>query len=159
MKKFMLLPLVAAIALTACTNNSTSESATVSDANTSWQSEVQQTEMPASMTSTTYSAPQQTYSAPQQTYSAPQQVYSQPAASYGATETVGNCQVIRGADNAPVYSQMQKGCYTDSTYTVGKSDTVYLVSFLTGTSVSKIASLNNLSQPYQLRVGQSLRVR
>lgn len=157
----MLLPVVAAFALAACTNTETT-TADVSDANTAWQTDVQSTSMPASMTTPTYQQPtysQPTYSQPTYTAPQPQPVYSQPATSYGNAETVGNCQVVRDTNNTPIYSQMQKGCYTDSTYTVGKSDTVYLISFLTGTSVSQIASLNNLSQPYQLRVGQSLRVR
>ncbi|OOH89013.1 hypothetical protein BMT54_07645 [Pasteurellaceae bacterium 15-036681] len=100
------------------------------------------------------------YSTPQMTFTS-QQNYEQPANFIDNVnaESVNNCQVVRGPNNLPVYKQMQKGCHTDSTYTVGKRDTVYLVSFLTGASVNQIAALNNLRKPYQLRVGRVLQVR
>ena len=54
---------------------------------------------------------------------------------------------------------MTKGCYTDSTYTVGAQDTLYLISFLSGSSANQIAQLNGISTSTKLKVGQSLRVR
>ncbi|WP_373777222.1 LysM peptidoglycan-binding domain-containing protein [Glaesserella sp.] len=169
-KSFLLLPLVA-IVLAGCSNSSNDTAAAeVTDANSSWQTEVQQTEMPSSMAQPVYNNTQPTYNNTQPTYSAPQPTagttypatqqpnYNQ--SGYGQqTETVGGCQVVRDANNAPVYGQIQKGCYTGDSYTVGKGDTMFLVAYLTGSSVNNIAALNNMSEPYQLRVGQVLRVR
>lgn len=157
-KSFFVLPFVT-LALAACSNNSAEAPAAdvTSTAIPSWQSpEVQQTSMPSSMTQPSY--PQPTYQpAPQPM---PQPVYNAPQPSYQPTgEMVGNCNVVRDANGTPVYAQMQKGCYTGDTYTVGKSDTVFLVSFLAGKPVSEIARLNNLAQPYQLKMGQQLRLK
>ena len=147
-KSSFLLPLVAAFALVGCTSHNASEAdsgAVVENAvgstnmnNGGWQS--------GDITPTTTPAPS---AAP---VAAP--------TSYGAnTETVGNCQVVRNADGTPVYAQMTKGCYTDSTYTVGAQDTLYLISFLSGSSANQIAQLNGISTSTKLKVGQSLRVR
>lgn len=76
-----------------------------------------------------------------------------------AADVVGNCNVVRDALGAPVYAEITKGCYTDSSYTVGKSDTMYLISYLTGQTPAQIAALNNLSVDSKLHVGQVLRVR
>lgn len=76
-----------------------------------------------------------------------------------AADIVGNCNVVRDALGAPVYAEIAKGCYTDSSYTVGKSDTMYLISYLTGQTPAQIAALNNLSVDSKLHVGQVLRVR
>ena len=158
-KSSFLLPLVVAFALVGCTNNNTSESdtgAVVENAvgstnmnNGGWQSgDITPTAMPSSMN--------QPVSTP--TYGASAPVAA--PTSYGAnTETVGNCQVVRNADGTPVYAQMTKGCYTDSTYTVGAQDTLYLISFLSGSSANQIAQLNGISTSTKLKVGQSLRVR
>lgn len=92
-----------------------------------------------------------------------QPVYSQPTAAPSYSEqtaaNVGNCQVVRDASNAPIYAQIQKGCYTDATYRVNKGDTIFLIAYLTGNSVENLARLNNLVQPYPLKLGQTLRVK
>ncbi|QGM81609.1 LysM peptidoglycan-binding domain-containing protein [Otariodibacter oris] len=173
-KSFLLLPIVSMV-LVACTTNSSSESssAEVTDANIpAWQTEVQPTEMPSSMNQPVYTpqpysqnqtVPQPSYGYDQPSAPAPQQSYGNQTTtptnySYNQTESIGNCQVSRDANNAPIYSQITKGCYTGSTYTVGKSDTLFLISYLAGKTPNEIAILNNLTQPYQLRVGQVLRL-
>lgn len=169
-KSSFLLPLVAAFALVGCTNNNTSESdtgAVVENAvgstnmnNGGWQSgDITPTAMPSSMNQPV-STPTYGASAPVATTRAPSTAPVAAPTSYGVnTETVGNCQVVRNADSTPVYAQMTKGCYTDSTYTVGAQDTLYLISFLSGSSANQIAQLNGISTSTKLKVGQSLRVR
>lgn len=53
------------------------------------------------------------------------------------------------------------GCSSGSgdgtTYTVKRGDTLYRISRATGTSVSDLARLNNLSPPYTIEVGQRLK--
>ncbi|WGE52256.1 LysM peptidoglycan-binding domain-containing protein [Actinobacillus equuli] len=178
-KSLLLLPLMVSLALTACNSSSESE-ASVAEATGSsttsaiptWQSAetIQATDMPASMssapthtigqTSTTYNTTPTTYNtAPQAVpQSQPVAVQSQPT-SVAQSETIGNCQVVRDSMGTPVYAQMIKGCYTDSSYTVGKSDTMYLISYLTGQTPAQIAALNNISTTTKLQVGQVLRVR
>ncbi|WP_018650804.1 LysM peptidoglycan-binding domain-containing protein [Actinobacillus capsulatus] len=177
-KSLLLLPLMVSLGLTACNSSSESE-ASVAEAGSSttsaiptWQSSetIQATDMPASMssapthtigqTSTTYNTIPTTYNtAPQAvTQSQPVAVQPQPA-SVAQSETIGNCQVVRDSMGTPVYAQMIKGCYTDSSYTVGKRDTMYLISYLTGQTPTQIAALNNISTTTKLQVGQVLRVR
>ncbi len=169
-KSSFLLPLVAAFALVGCTSNNASEAdsgAVVENAvgstnmnNGGWQSgDITPTAMPSSM-SQPVSTPTYGASAPVTTTRAPSTAPVAAPTSYGAnTETVGNCQVVRNVDGTPVYAQMTKGCYTDSTYTVGAQDTLYLISFLSGSSANQIAQLNGISTSTKLKVGQSLRVR
>ena len=158
-KSFFLLPLVVAFTLAGCNSTTSSEVETASDAvntaNTSgaWQpADIQPTSMPSSMNQP---VSQPTYGAS----TTPSYNTSANSSYSNSTESVGNCQVIRDTSGTPVYAQMTKGCYTDSTYTVGAQDTLYLISFLSGTSPSQIASLNNMSTTTKLKVGQSLRVR
>lgn len=165
-KLFILLPLVA-LTLTACSSDNSSTESTMAEVTSvaapNWQSDIQSVPMPSTMTQPTYQpAPQPSYQPmPQPSYQ-PQPLptptnYDQ--GSYGQTESVGNCQVVRDANLTPIYAQIQKGCYTDSQYTVGKKDTVFLIAYLSGQSVADIARLNNLTQPYQLKPGQVLRLR
>ena len=158
-KSFFLLPLVVAFTLAGCNSTNSSEVETASDAvntaNTSgaWQpADIQPTSMPSSMNQP---VSQPTYGAS----TTPSYNTSANSSYSNSTESIGNCQVIRDTSGTPVYAQMTKGCYTDSTYTVGAHDTLYLISFLSGTSPSQIASLNNMSTTTKLKVGQSLRVR
>ncbi len=158
-KSFFLLPLVVAFTLAGCNSTNSSEVETASDAvntaNTSgaWQpADIQPTSMPSSMNQP---VSQPTYGAS----TTPSYNTSANSSYSNSTESIGNCQVIRDTSGTPVYAQMTKGCYTDSTYTVGAHDTLYLISFLSGTSPSQIASLNNISTTTKLKVGQLLRVR
>lgn len=51
------------------------------------------------------------------------------------------------------------GKFTGSVYTVKRGDTLYRISRMTGTSVSTLASMNGISPPYTIVVGQRLRVK
>lgn len=175
-KSLLFIPLV--LALSACQKNSApvSETDIPNAAPINLGTDVQPVAMPTSMgqqgavrpsvpstpTLPSYNPP--AYSTPNYSGSgysgASQPSYSQPAYSASAvTSQVGGCQVSRDANNAPIYAQIQKGCYSDSQYTVAKGDTIFLIAYLTGKPVDEIARLNQLSQPYQLKVGQTLRVR
>lgn len=161
MKKSLFVLSLVSFALVGCSNNS-SDSGVVetTDANATWQSadSIQTAPMPASMGQPTYQQP--IYSAPQPISAIPAPTPMPVSSGYGnQVESVGNCQVVRDGNNAPIYSQITKGCYTESSYTVGKSDTLFLVGYLTGTSASHIANLNGLSATSPLKVGQVLRVR
>lgn len=167
-KSFLVLPFIA-LGLTACSTGSSESTTSAEVANAgapAWQSpEVQSAPMPASMTQPTYQAPQPIQSVPQPSYGQPGYTQPQPMPQApqmqmgGQAEMVGNCQVVRDGTNTPIYAQIQKGCYTDSSYTVGKHDTVFLIAYLSGKSVADIARLNNLAQPYQLKMGQVLRLK
>ncbi|HGO5823974.1 TPA: LysM peptidoglycan-binding domain-containing protein [Mannheimia haemolytica] len=167
MKKSLFVLSLISFALAGCSSSSgESSSSTVetTDANATWQSadSIQTAPMPASMNQPIATQPvyqQPTYSVPQPISAAPAPMPVSSGSYNSQVETVGNCQVVRDAANAPIYSQIPKGCYTDSSYTVGKSDTLYLVGYLTGTSANKIASLNGLNPNAPLKVGQVLRVR
>lgn len=158
MKKSLFVLSLVSFALAGCSNSSPNSSTVeTTDANASWQSadSIQTAPMPASMGQPSYQQP--IYSTPQPTPSMPSTSVN---SNYGSqVESVGNCQVVRDSSNAPIYTQIAKGCYTDNTYTVGKSDTLFLVGYLTGTSAGHIASLNGLNASSPLKVGQVLRVR
>lgn len=149
MKKSLFLLSLVAVTVTGCTNSSNT-GAEVSEASTAWQTDVQTTEMPSTMTQPVYQQP----SSP-----TPQPV----SGSYGSTtyntEIVGSCQVVRDSANKPIYAQIQKGCYSDSTYTVGQYDTLFLIGYLTGSNAQQIAALNGISTTAKLKVGSVLRVR
>lgn len=60
--------------------------------------------------------------------------------------------------NAPDYSQINKGFYKGNTYTVRKGDTMFLIAYISGLDVKELAALNNMKEPYNLSVGQTLKV-
>ena len=145
----------------------------------SWQPEIQQNSMPNSMGSSVPSGTQNpqpnfqpTYqpvqnnqaAATQPTY---QPVQSEPAApkTKTGTKTVSDCSGSKAVDiprnpntNAPDYSQIQKGSYKGNTYKVNKGDTMFLIAYLSGMDVKELAALNNMSEPYSLSVGQTLKI-
>ncbi|MDY0887957.1 amidase activator ActS [Kosakonia sp. CFBP8986] len=51
------------------------------------------------------------------------------------------------------------GSYAGATYTVKRGDTLYRISRITGTSVKELASMNGISPPYTIEVGQRLKVK
>lgn len=169
-KVFLLFPFVATV-LVGCASEAPQTDSGITDAiPMGMDTELQSVEMPSSMSQPSYQAPTYsapatpTYSAPAPSYSAPQPTYTQPQ-TVSATRVqqqsnvVGSCQVVRDANFAPVYAQIQKGCYTEAQYTVAKGDTIFLIAYLTAKSVDEIAALNQLVKPYQLKVGQVLRVK
>lgn len=178
-KSFFLLPL-AAVILTACSSNQPAPVISATDSTEltpgvmqpvagtapttyGWQSDIQ----PASMPTTMGSTPIATSTIPQPVMNNPV-ITEQPAQPQTATKIVKktktvekkvnqNFEIPRDANNAPVYSQIQKGFYDGSTYTVRKGDTMFLIAYIIGKDVKEIASLNNMSEPYQLTVGQKLK--
>lgn len=165
MKKSLFALSIMSFALAGCSTNSSESSVSsveTTDANATWQSadNIQIAPMPDSMNQPVAVQPvQPVYSTPQPITAAPAPMPVSNNSYASQVENVGNCQVVRDGNNAPIYSQITKGCYTDSSYRVGKSDTLYLIGYLTGTSAGHIAKLNGLSANSALKVGQVLRVR
>lgn len=138
-----------------------------------WQSDIQSAPMPSSMNTPVQAMPQPT-SIPQPVAMVPQPVVTNPVITeqppqpttttkiVKKTKTVEkkvneNFEIPRDANNVPMYSQIQKGFYDGSTYTVRKGDTMFLIAYIVGKDVKEIAVLNNMSEPYQLSVGQKLK--
>lgn len=70
-----------------------------------------------------------------------------------------NFQIPRDPQtHAPEYNKIQKGFYTNQNYVVRPGDTMYLIAYIAGLDVQQLAALNNLSEPYDLAVGQVLKV-
>jgi LysM repeat protein len=46
----------------------------------------------------------------------------------------------------------------EKTYTVKSGDSLYAIAIKTGTTVAAIASLNNIANPNQIKVGQVLKI-
>ncbi|OOF41711.1 hypothetical protein BKK47_00325 [Rodentibacter mrazii] len=182
-KSFLLLPLSVAI-LSACSSNTQApiENAggTLSpgimqpvDNNSggTWQPEIQQNTMPNNMgTNATGSVPVGTQTPQpnfQPTYQPVQPIVSAPIQpqTKTVTKTVSDCtssgsiNVPRNPNtNAPDYSQIQKGSYKGETYKVNKGDTMFLIAYLAGMDVKELAAMNNMSEPYSLSVGQTLKI-
>lgn len=188
MKKAFLLFPFAALTLSACSNNVPAPvvnakgypelssgvmqpvSNTGMDAS-GWQTDVQAVEMPTSISSYNNNINMPSYNSPSfdntnysqptiQATAAPQkQIKAQSIAVKSTANTSAqNFEIPRDANNAPIYSQIEKGFYSDDTYTVRKGDTMFLISYIAGMKVEELARLNNLSEPYQLRIGQQLKL-
>lgn len=179
-KHFLILPLTASI-LAACSANSPAPvvnasgnselspgimqpvEGTGASNNMGWQTaDIQPVNMPSTMNTPAVSAPSY------QPTTAQAPVIQQPAQPQMITKVVKktktvekkvdeNFEIPRDANNAPIYSQIQKGFYDGSTYTVRKGDTMFLIAYVIGKDVKEIAALNNMSEPYQLTVGQKLK--
>ncbi|WP_410686721.1 peptidoglycan DD-metalloendopeptidase family protein [Avibacterium paragallinarum] len=163
-KSFFMLPIAISV-LAACSSTSP---APVEEANnalpagmmravdnnlsTTWEPQIQKQNMPASMVTP---QPHQTY----QTYqgNAQQLQQNQPVV---AMEKVSQDFVIprNPQTNAPDYSKINKGFYKGSTYTVRKGDTMFLIAYICGLDVKELATMNHMSEPYNLSVGQVLKV-
>lgn len=170
-RSFLLLPLTALV-LTACTTNTPAPvvNADGTDlspgvmqpaggsygSNAGWQSDIQTTSMPTTMQTPTYSVPQ-----PQPVYSAPQS-QPQPVATKPTTAAKKpvsqDFTIPRDEKNLPIYSQIDKGFYDGETYTVRKGDTMFLIAYIAGKDVKEIAALNNMTEPYQLSIGQKIKL-
>lgn len=158
MKKSLFLLSLISVALTACSSTSEpANNAEVVDASTAWQTDVQPTAMPSSMSQPSYQPTYQPQPQPLPSYT-PQPLPA-PTAYSGNSEMIGSCNVVRDGAGKPIYTQIQKGCYTDNQYTVGVQDTLFLIGYLTGTSADHIAQLNGLNPAAKLPVGKVLRVR
>ncbi|MGV6987950.1 murein hydrolase activator NlpD [Testudinibacter sp. P80/BLE/0925] len=141
----------------------------------SWQPEIQQQNMPASMTvqqaiqqpigqvqSQAQQVQQNVQSAVQQPIGQVQQA-QQTATAVGSQTRTNNVSqdftIPRDTTtNAPIYNQIDKGFYKGDTYTVRKGDTMFLIAYISGLDVAELAAKNKMSEPYNLRVGQVLQV-
>ncbi|QIW16711.1 hypothetical protein A4G20_10405 [Pasteurellaceae bacterium RH1A] len=187
-KSFLLLPLSALVLTACSSNNPAPVvNANNSDlspgimqpvgesVSTGWQSSAQPAPVPS------YNPqPMPTYSTPQPVMNVPQPVATPqptfPAAQPPRTETKTVTETVkvkkrvpkkttpqdfeipRDANNKPVYGQINKGFYNGQTYTVRKGDTMYLIGYISGKDVNEIARLNNMSEPFQLAVGQKIKL-
>lgn len=133
-----------------------------------WQTDVQQTDMPSTMNTPAPVYPPAPQPLPQPVYEAPvpqplpaptpvptPKPAAKPAPKKQAPQ---DFTIPRDENNAPIYSQIDKGFYNGDSYTVRKGDTMFLIAYIAGKDVSEIAALNNMSEPYQLRVGQTLKL-
>ena len=177
-KSFLLLPITLAV-LTACSSDSPApvESAdgTLSPGmmqpvdnpsmggNATWEPQIQQSSVPNSMNAPMPQAPVQSAPQPnfQPTYQ-PQLVQKPqpaPAVQNKPQQTSQDFTIPRNpTTNAPDYSQINKGFYKGNTYTVRKGDTMFLIAYISGLDVKELAALNNMKEPYNLSVGQTLKV-
>lgn len=174
-KSFLLLPLSVAI-LTACSSNTQApiENAGGSlspgimqpvdnrNAGGSWQPEIQQNSMPNNMGNSVPAGKQAPQPNFQPTYQPVAQTQTQ---TQTVSKTVSDCSGAQHVNvprnpntNAPDYSQIQKGSYKGATYKVNKGDTMFLIAYLAGIDVKELAALNNMSEPYHLSVGQTLKI-
>lgn len=178
-KSFLLLPLSVAI-LTACSSNTQApiENAGGSlspgimqpvdnrNAGGSWQPEIQQNSMPNNMGNSVPAGKQAPQPNFQPTYQPAAQTQTQTQAqTQTVSKTVSDCSGAQHVNvprnpntNAPDYSQIQKGSYKGATYKVNKGDTMFLIAYLAGIDVKELAALNNMSEPYHLSVGQTLKI-
>ena len=177
-KSFLLLPITLTV-LTACSSDSPApvESAdgTLSPGmmqpvdnpsmggNATWEPQIQQSSVPNSMNAPMPQAPVQSAPQPnfQPTYQ-PQPVQkpqAAPAVQNKPQQTSQDFTIPRNpTTNAPDYSQINKGFYKGNTYTVRKGDTMFLIAYISGLDVKELAALNNMKEPYNLSVGQTLKV-
>ena len=171
-KSFLLLPL-SLVVLSACTSNSPAPISNADgnlspgimqpvngeSAGGSWQPEIQKNTVPAmGGVPTGVQAPQPNF---QPTYQ-PQPVQkpqAAPAVQNKPQQTSQDFTIPRNPEtNAPDYSQINKGFYKGETYTVRKGDTMFLIAYISGLDVKELAALNNMKEPYNLSVGQTLKV-
>lgn len=132
-----------------------------------WQTDIQSTTMPSSMNTPVYtpqplpSVSPQIVPTPQPSVpSVPRPVDTAPVTPAVKPTKAGSqtFNIPRDENNAPIYSQIDKGFYQGDTYTVRKGDTMFLIAYIAGKDVREIAELNNLSEPYQLHVGKVLKL-
>ncbi|MFC0228579.1 murein hydrolase activator NlpD [Serratia aquatilis] len=56
------------------------------------------------------------------------------------------------------YNAIPKGSYSGSTYTVKRGDTLFYIAWITGNDFRDLAQRNNIPQPYNLEVGQTIQI-
>lgn len=176
---FLLLPM-AALVLTACISGTPAPVVNAQDNNelspgvmqpvegtgatsSGWQSDIQPVAMPSSMQTAPVAIPQPVYQAPPQPIATAQPqpikpVVSVPKPVVPEKKVPQNFTIPRDAKNAPIYSQIDKGFYQGNTYTVRKGDTMFLIAYISGKDVKEVAALNGLSEPYNLVIGQTLKL-
>ncbi|MFU2047559.1 murein hydrolase activator NlpD [Avibacterium gallinarum] len=178
-KSFLLLPISVAV-LSACSSSAPApvESAdgalppgtmqpVNNNAGNTWEPQIQQQSMPATMTAPTqpaYQAPQVQTPQVAQVQQRANQVVQQTKKTVTNTQAKAqqvsqNFEIPRNPEtNAPDYSKIDKGFYKGNTYKVRKGDTMFLIAYICGIDVKELAAMNNMSEPYTLSVGQTLKV-
>lgn len=124
------------------------DAASSSSSNDGWQPEIKQQNMPQSMQSESTKVAQNVQQAATQVT---QKVQAQ-------TVQMDSVDIPRGADNLPDYSQITKGSYDGNVYKVQKGDSLFLIAYLANKDVSELAKLNDLQEPYTLKVGQLIKL-
>jgi len=124
----------------------------------------QQPAMPAAPTQPVFKPAQPAFQ-PAQKPVAPTPALAPAVQTKTITKTVSDCvgsqhiNVPRNPNtNAPDYSQIEKGSYKGNTYKVNKGDTMFLIAYLAGIDVKELAALNNMTEPYSLSLGQTLKI-
>lgn len=56
------------------------------------------------------------------------------------------------------YDKLPKGSYSGKSYTVKRGDTLYYIAWITDSEVRDLARINKIRAPYNLKVGQKLRL-
>lgn len=146
--------------------------------NSSWEPQVQQSTMPAGMDGPVASQPvaNQVGTMAPAASSTTQPQFNQQLNTQPTTTTKTVCKTVQktkpttanqsqsveiprnAQTNAPDYSKIDKGFYKGNEYTVKKGDTMFLIAYIAGIDVNELASLNNMKEPYSLKVGQTLKV-
>ena len=172
-KSFLLLPVAIAV-LSACTTSThtpapvESVDGTLSpgimqpvdsgSAGGSWEPQIQQGPMPTGMNAPVVQQPVATQvqiQQPAQTQ-VQQPVQTKPTTNQQVSQ---NFEIPRNPEtNAPDYSKIDKGFYKGNTYTARKGDTMFLIAYISGMDVKELAALNNMTEPYTLKVGQVLKI-
>ena len=172
-KSFLLIPIAAAV-LSACTTSKPAPVESVDGSlspgimqpvdntgatGSTWEPQVQQGIMPVGMDAPVVQQPvasQVQIPQPVQTpVSQPVQQTAQATAQHAAAQVSQNFEIPRNPQtNAPDYSKIDKGFYKGSSYTVRKGDTMFLIAYISGMDVKELAAINNMSEPYNLGVGQ-----
>lgn len=124
------------------------DAASSSSSSDGWQPEIKQQNMPQSMQSESTKVAQNVQQAATQVT---KKVQAQ-------TVQMDSVDIPRGADNLPDYSQITKGSYGGNVYKVQKGDSLFLIAYLANKDVSELAKLNDLQEPYTLKVGQLIKL-
>ena len=176
-KSFLLIPIAAAV-LSACTTSKPAPVESVDGSlspgimqpvdntgatGSTWEPQVQQGTMPAGMDAPVVQQPvasQVQIPQPAQTpVSQPVQQTAQATAQHASAQVSQDFEIPRNPQtNAPDYSKIDKGFYKGSSYTVRKGDTMFLIAYISGMDVKELAAMNNMSEPYNLGVGQVLKL-
>jgi len=144
----------------------------------SWEPQVQQSSMPAGMNAPVVNQPVAnqvgTMANPAAVNGQPQ--FNQQLQTQPTTTTKTVCKAVQKTKaaggnqsqsveiprntqtNAPDYTKIDKGFYKGNEYTVKKGDTMFLIAYIAGIDVRELAALNSMSEPYTLKVGQTLKV-
>ncbi|WP_406812175.1 peptidoglycan DD-metalloendopeptidase family protein [Histophilus somni] len=118
---------------------------------TAWEPQVIQQKMPESMR-----VPKATNSTYQPEII---QQNQQKTESIAKKQALQNFEIPRDPKtNVPVYSKIDKGFYKGDTYKVRKGDTMFLIAYISGMDIKELATLNNMSEPYHLSIGQILKI-